>query len=52
MQDHRAGELFSDIEDKRAECAQGALYIRKCLLWHFRKFVNTVGCDEFVAING
>ena len=29
--------------------AEGTLHIRKCLLWRFRKFVMTVGYDEFVG---
>lgn len=29
---------------------KGTLHIRKCPLWHFGKFVKTVGYDEFVGI--
>jgi len=30
--------------------SEGGLHLRKCPLWHFRKFVKTVGYDEFVGI--
>jgi hypothetical protein len=29
---------------------QRVLHMRKCPLWHFRKFVKTIGYDEFVGI--
>ena len=34
----------------RKRAGDGVLHIRKCPLWHFRKFVKTVGYDEFVGI--
>ena len=41
------GELSYQI---KKNSTKGTLHIRKCLLWRFRKFVMTVGYDEFVGI--
>lgn len=35
---------------RQKRTAEGTLHIRKCSFWHFRKFVKTVGYDEFVGI--
>jgi len=41
--------IYSLDNSLHKETYKGTLHIRKCLFWHFKEFVKTVGYDEFVV---